>query len=143
MASFNCPSGGVTTFASLDLTERSKSASAPFVQPVALQSPEPSLFVIAGDGDLSAPTYSVALSKTDWSKSNERRFDDLAEKKALGEATESELEELNGLRLARRKHKNPMSAEEVMFHYQRRKMESKLLNDLKEYVHFLEAPRRS
>ena len=141
LPSYNFPVGE-TTFASLNLTERSKSASAPFVRPAAIQSPVPPLFVVPDEGDRSAPNYSVALLKSNhWSKNNERQFDVLAEKKALGMATQEDLNALNELRLRRRKSKNPMGAEEVIFHYQRRQMESKLLKDLQEYVHFLEAPR--
>ena len=62
---------------------------------------------------------------------------DLAAKLALGTATGDQEVELDNLRDLRRRTRNPMSATEIIFQYQRRQREIRLLNELQNYVEFL------
>lgn len=114
--------------------------SSEFASPRATSTPPP--VVTSGDGDR---VHSVMLVRMEeqvtWSHSKENEFSKLAALKARHKATPEQLAEFGRLLALRRRLKNPLSADEVIFQYQRREMESKLLNELQRYVAFLEAPR--
>lgn len=132
---------GQSTSPTLDLVEQSRSATPAFVAPVSFQSP-PQLVSLPEESDISSANYTVHFESSDrWSNREEREFSRLAEAKARGHATADDLEKLLILTHRRRIVKNPLSGDEVLFHYQRRKMEAKLLKDLQDYVLFIEAPR--
>jgi hypothetical protein len=112
--------------------------------PASVQSPPPLVLPSAtGNGDVTAENYFVHVQTSKWTKNDERNFSNLAALKAVGKASEEDLSNLRQLQVRRRREKNPMTGDEVLFHYQRRQMESELLKNLQQYVKFLEAPRRS
>lgn len=132
---------GQSTSPTLNLVQQSKSATPAFVAPAQIQSPPPML-TLPEVSDISNANYTIHYNDTDeWSKRDEKEFSKLAEAKALGQATANDLKKLLRLRHRRRTAKNPMSGDEVLFHYQRRQMEAKLLKDLQDYVLFIQAPR--
>lgn len=98
--------------------------------------------VSSGEAKVTGATLVYNIRDTSrWSHTKEQEFSRLAALKARGKATGEELAELSRLRQIRRKKKNPLSAEEVLFQYRRRQMEAKLLEEIQEYVAFIEAPR--
>jgi hypothetical protein len=83
------------------------------------------------------PTYEVTLrDDSGWTKSKERRFTDLLTLKALKRATPDELVKFRELQALRRKLKNPIKAEEIVFQFKKQQMATKLLNDIQEYINF-------
>ena len=135
---------GQSAATSFDLVERSRAAAAPYVAPSGVQSPPPLVLPPQnGNGDLTPESFFIQVHSTEWTKSNEMSFSKLAALKALGKASSEELATLNELQIRRRKGRNPMAGDEVLFQYQRRQMEIELLKNLQQYVQFLEAPRRS
>ena len=116
--------------------------SGEFAAPKVVSAPPPT--VGGNEGDQVRTSHRVTIERVEtWSHSKEGTFSRLAAAKALGKASSSQLTELERLRAIRRRMKNPMSADEVIFQYRRREMESRLLADLQRYVEFLEAPRRA
>lgn len=88
-------------------------------------------------------TISVALRQTEsWSNTKEREFARLAALRALGHASKEDEVEFASLLALRRRTKNPLSADEIVFQHRRREMEQKLLTDLARYVDFLESAGR-
>ena len=83
--------------------------------------------IIGGDGDRVHTAYAVEIDEdAAWSHSKESEFSRLAALKAKEMASPDQVAALERLRIHRRRTKNPMSADEVVFQYRRREMETKL-----------------
>jgi hypothetical protein len=83
------------------------------------------------------PSYEVTLrDDTGWTKSKERQFTDLLTLKALKRATPDELVKFRELQARRRRLKNPIKADEIIFQFKKQQMASKLLNDIQAYINF-------
>lgn len=96
-------------------------------------------FAPGGVAEISeSPTgFSFPNEKTSWTKSDERRFVHLAALRASGEASEDENAEFAQLQRLRRTLANPMSPEEVMAEWNRRRFLSDLMNVLSKHAEFL------
>jgi len=83
------------------------------------------------------PSYEVTLrDDSGWTKSKERQFTDLLTLKALKRATPEQLVKFRELQARRRKLKNPIKADEIVFQFKKQQMASKLLSDIQEYITF-------
>jgi len=133
-----CASGASSIVASRVIA----SVNAEFLSPSAHAAPPPP--PVAAEGHEVAPTMNIVLQDTAvWSHSKEREFSRLAALRATGKATREDQQAFRELQSVRRLKKNPVPADEVIFQYKRREMESKLLANLQDYVAFLESAHRS
>lgn len=76
-----------------------------------------------------------------WSNTQERKFARLAAKIAANKADGRERKEFSELQVVRRRTRNPLSSEDIVFDYKRRQLEARLLASLHNYVEFIETPR--
>jgi hypothetical protein len=76
----------------------------------------------------------------DWDAGSAARFDELAEKEALGVATLEEIEQLGGLSTLRRRAIVPRTGQEVMREYEQGQLIRDLLQSLTRYVEFAKQP---
>jgi hypothetical protein len=88
-------------------------------------------------------TRAYAEPVTEWTKAMARRFRELTRKEALGTIAPQELNELEQLSHDRRNLQYPRPADEVLWEINQRQVTSNLVQALKEYVHFHQAPRHS
>lgn len=72
-----------------------------------------------------------------WSKARERRFSYLVEAEALEQISSEEKDELEQLQELRDRFKNPMSAVEILYTYQRHQSENQVFEALKKHAIFL------
>lgn len=104
---------------------------------------EPPRVSSRGQADVVQVDYSVSRNHDDkWTFSLEKNFARLAAKIAGEEATKEELKEFAELQKIRRRTRNPLTAEEIIFDFKRRKLEADIVASLHRYVEFIEAPRR-
>lgn len=87
-------------------------------------------------------TVQGPIQTTEWGRSLENEFNDLAEKEALDKASDKEMQRLEDLSLLRSRLCASLSAEQIFFLYKLQKREEKLLHDLSEYVSFIKASHR-
>ena len=78
-----------------------------------------------------------------WSKTQERSFSRMAAKIATRKATSEEQNKFKELQPLRRRTRNALTSEEILFDFKRRQLEGHLIASLHKYVEFLETPRRS
>ena len=72
----------------------------------------------------------------EWNTVSAKRFDLLAEKEALGTATQQELDELETLSLVRRRKIAPRSGTAILHEFEERELIRDLLRSLNRYVQF-------
>ena len=102
--------------------------------------PDPTM----SQGDNAGDQTALIVHRPDnssWTAANERRFALLTAAKACDQLGREALEEWRLLQIKRRRKLSPPSAEEVIFQHRRRLLESKLVESLQAYVHFIQAPR--
>jgi hypothetical protein len=108
----------------------------------AFQAPPP-LVSAVGDSGVATPAIDCPRHVDEtWSNTREKAFSILALKVAKRQHTQEELAHFHQLQAFRRRTRNMRSAEEILFDFRRRQIESKLIASLHEYVDFLEAPYR-
>jgi hypothetical protein len=88
--------------------------------------------------DVSQVSFTVPAEPGEWTKSDARRFTELATKRALNEATQEEQNEFALLRDLRRLN-NLGSANDILTEWRRRRFTSDLLNLLRRNVRLLKA----
>ena len=91
--------------------------------------------------NLSASSFVPAppkKAKTSWSESDSRRFQALATKRALSTVSDDENEEFSALQLQRRAAE-PVSSDEMIAEWQRRRFVSEILDVLSRNVRFFKA----
>jgi hypothetical protein len=84
----------------------------------------------------SGETFHQTIPNTvqEWSAKMDSRFDELVTKEAVGKISKTELDELERLQKARRRHHAPPSGEEVLQRHKREKLDLQLLNLLQKNV---------
>jgi hypothetical protein len=88
-------------------------------------------------------TRAYAEPVTEWTKAMTLRFGELTRLEALGTIAPGELNELEQLANNRRNLQYPRPADEVLWEINQRQVTTNLVQALKEYVHFHQAPRRA
>lgn len=74
-----------------------------------------------------------------WTKALQRKFLSLAELEAIGEISETQLQELENLTKLRRKAKKTKTGEEIIWEYKNNQITEKLIESLSEFLKFHEA----
>lgn len=88
-------------------------------------------------------TRAYAETATEWTKAMTKRFRELTRKEALGTIAATELNELEQLTRDRRNLEYPRPAEEVLWEVGQRQVTAKLVDALRDYVEFHQAPREA
>ena len=78
--------------------------------------------------------YRVDCPLEKWTSAMERKFQSLIRLKALGKASQEDLQELDSLKIDRRQLKNPLTSDQLLHQYRKLKKEEELLKLISEYV---------
>lgn len=89
---------------------------------------------------LSSPAPEKA---EEWNNSKERRFSDLVTAKALRTASEQDLADLSALAIRRRRAKETLSAEDIVFEFKRKQWAAALEKQVAGFLNFTNAANRS
>jgi hypothetical protein len=85
-------------------------------------------------------TISYHLTPSEWNREYQRRFEQLSIAEAYGKLSPAERHELEELTRARRHLKYPRSPEEVLWDIKQRKVTADLVDAIKAYAKFHDAP---
>ena len=141
-ALINLPTAVAITAQSILTHSHVSGANVQFSPPAFVQEMPPPILEPGAEEDQIAPTFTVASFEGDeWTRDDDHRFSGLAMRSALKKASPDELAELKRLQDLRRRTKCSSTLDEVLFQYERRQREMMLLNELTDYVQFLETAR--
>jgi len=93
--------------------------------------------IVNSAGEITSPTIPAAIQRSEWKKSDEKRFDALVVREALGTITAPEFQQLEELQTVRRSFRSKRSFDEILYDYERERMLTNIQRMVDQYVRFI------